>query len=146
MDIRKKKERERESEGIKYWRNKFSKMAEIRGTREHVIRIERGRGDNKQSQEVKTSERVTMREIERKAAEEVQTQIEERTLAEGQEVREGEIPTESIPKPNPTDRQSSEPSYEIVQIGEENFSRRVNEHTADGEVTAVLMEVIGRVI
>ena len=32
--------REKERIGISYWREKFSKMAEIRGTREHIIRIE----------------------------------------------------------------------------------------------------------
>ena len=54
-EVRERKEREkREREitlkldkdkaGIKYWKEKFSKMAEIRGTKEHCIRIERGRG------------------------------------------------------------------------------------------------------
>ena len=53
-EVRERKEREKcereitlkldkEKAGIKYWKEKFSKMAEIRGSREHIIRIERGR-------------------------------------------------------------------------------------------------------
>ena len=48
--------KERESAGVSYWRDKFSKMADIKGDCEHVIRVKRGRGEIKQPQEMRATE------------------------------------------------------------------------------------------